>query len=60
MVFELYRRLMLSSEINLCILNIQKYKSEVFDNIPFHFGYRILCKYTFSYSLISYVSPMAT
>ena len=35
MVFTLYRRLWLSSEINLCLLNIQnsKYKLEVFDNI---------------------------
>ena len=39
MVFTLYRRLLLSSEINLCLLNIQnsEYKFEVFDNILFIF-----------------------
>ena len=39
MVFTLYRRLLLSSEINLCLPNIQnsKYKLEVFDNILFNF-----------------------
>ena len=49
MVFTLYRRLLLSSEINLCLLNIQnsKYKLEVFDTILFNFGYQILCNYTF-------------
>ena len=55
MVFTLYRRPLLSSEINLCLLNFQnlKYKLEVFDNILFNFGYQLLCNYTFFLFLIS-------
>lgn len=65
MVFKVYRRTLLSLVMNLCLQSIfkhkQKYKSEVFDNIQFHFRIsKTLRIHIFYYSFIIYISIMAT